>query len=309
MIFSEAYDIVPIKNCFTNLESLTLQYISLEAPDQSLFSECKNVTSFEINGCGNIYSAITLNDFPNLEYLRFDDIDIRQNSGFRKFLMNKTKLKSICIEEIDYNIEWITKIIKENSNRVEKTMLKTKCGWHTKTWLGPLTELGSINIINLQCARNREEAVIFFNKTLDGSMESLAHLEITGINNDMISTIANFRNLQCLQLSDVNKSAISVNVNLEPLGKLRKLFVFKLKGHLNISVDGLIDFVTGADKLMTLNLIVMNFKLVSESYEKITEVVHKRNQTVVISIDEAHFDFEQMSRTEFIYIERDVSGI
>lgn len=310
-------DLAAIKNWFKNVQTLTFKYVSIDIPDKSLFSECKNVVSldlFSYNTMEGVLSSMTRDDFHNLEYLKLNAFDIIYVAGCQEFLMNKKKLKSIFVdsEYVDAeDYESVIECVAHHLNKVEEITFRYLNIWGSDFLKNKsLAKLRNITKMKLQRITSITELkLVFLDGIVDGSINSLTHLEIitSRIDNDVIATITNCKNLRNLQLSDINDNYRSVYVNLEPLGKLRRLSVLKLEGHMCISVYDLIELVTTADKLASLTLNVRSFKLGSEDYEKMTEIVHKRKQTLVISIG----DGVLKQQTEFneLYIKRDVSGL
>lgn len=299
-----------MKRLLSNLESLALFKCSIDVPrDAGLFSECNKVTKLKIKNYDLEFFKCTKNDFPNLRYLDFDyTIDYESYDynnelseselNIKEFLGSHKTLKEISITFSDNN-ESILKFIAENMKSLVKIDLcyldseVYSCMRTALPTIGDITKLklrdGYLYPSDLGAPDRSHDMSIFLNK-MDNSVDSLVHLELHSyLNRRMLASIMKFQNLLRLklhiwgwgrQMRNVEKDE---QLQIEPFGNLPKLSTFHLGGDLQLSCRDLLQFVTKAEKLRLLTFDLRVYKIESSTYEKIFDVVHKRNQSLTVS--------------------------
>lgn len=304
---------------FGKLESLAMKECQLNvSPNDGLFSECKKLQSFAFYF--GKFVETSANDMPQLKSLmlpksvhEYGDVDLHMEEKLQ-FLKQHCFLEELTIWDDRRGL--ISEYIAENMKSLVKIRVESthKCTT-TCTALAKTMHIKKLTLCCCNCTWNDEIKDSNYSLFLKGlvSMEFIQYLDLTNvlIDNAAIEAISEFKNLRHLKLAF--KSFYNhrvVLLRLRSLEALIQLIEFKMKGPWRVSDTEVINLVKKLEQLRRLSLCVDNFPQLNESYKKITKIVHKRGQSLIISFEqEKSGGGSTFMRESFVAIERDASRL
>lgn len=290
---------------FSKLEELKMDLWLQRETITDIFTDSKHLVKLSCSGAA-IHKIINASDLPQLEYLKMIDFlnsSTYDSDKFKKILTKMEKLKTIKLDLSEYNGTSIYEIIAgKNVQEIKLYDLDE----NSLANCFPLCKLDRITSLKLSywyedTDTDTTDLLKFFKNF--SPVEHLYHLELINVlvDCDLLKQISKFKNLRHLHLASI---APRSSLDLEPLRTFDKLTKLNIRGNWSISDTVLIKLVTNLKKLTDLTLNVKSFTLGYTVYNEMLNVVHAREQTIIISTGW----WEEYEDKTFLFIERDVNN-
>lgn len=319
------------KILFGNLTSLTLKNCRLTASsEEGCFVDCKKVVKLSIDNVKDFFRMATVNDFPQLEYVRMNG---SKDLQAEEFLKNQNKLKDIQIHDIEY--PWDILRTVDDLKQWKKLFVgrKTHNPFDTLSATKYLPAIKNIKKLLYFCPEeidfvfdeygdDRVEYYPVFRpvlKQMDGSINTLTHLEVNNISDgaSAVEALARFKNLIHVHLavlkrkdggnSDVD-SDMGSGDDYNSDGNSCDSKPSSVKG---ITMDkALINLVTSLKKLKHLAINCKKFVLEYETHKEMLDILRKRKQQLTLLINKTSFAKVEEAKPgyEYFIIKRDATA-
>lgn len=308
---------------FAQLESLSMKGCTLNIPaGDNLSSECIKLQSLTYY-LNQSFTIISNEYFPQLRTFKLlngpggygddgDDDDTHLSEKLLFLRHHRHLLTKLTIWDNENGM--ISEFIAENMNNLEKIRIKSrqKC---SKICIS-LSRMERIKKLTLDSSGDswtEEIKDANYSLFLKGfvSLESIQYLDLTNVfvDNGVIEAIGGFKNLRELKLVFEKNNDYFRLLRLQPLESLSHLTLLKMEGPWQFYDSDLINLVTKLEKLKSLCFDLVNFVQLDKLYDKISEIVHNRRQSLVFCIKRDVKRAASFTDTSFVVIERDFGKV